>query len=223
MKNSIILILSFLIWTSCNRKDKAAFTQNDSPTKKNRAAQNHPTGDFESVNIDCDSVYPNRGYRITLLGFSKEITEELKPNTVFKLEKLTNGKYKQVFEDSIYCRTREVKFEDFNNDKLKDILVQNYSDVRSNLTYFLYLVDTANDRLKKIKGFEEIKNPHFLPKYNLIDNYVMSGRNWTDFYKIKNDSVVDFNIIVEEPALHQESTYEKDYKKAIRKILSKEK
>ena len=70
----------------------------------------------------------------------------------------TNGQYVPIFSDSIFNTVQEVGFTDFNNDGIKDILVQNISDVRSNWTYYLYLVDTAQNKLKKIKGFEEIKN-----------------------------------------------------------------
>jgi len=119
---------------------------------------------------------------------------------------------------------QEVKFEDFNKDKVKDILVQNISDVRSNWTYYLYFVDTANDKLKKIKGFEEIKNPNYIREYDLIDNYVMSGRNWTSFYKIQGDSIKDFNIVIYDGENENgRVTYNKDYKKAIATILGKEK
>jgi len=47
-----------------------------------------------------------------------------------------------------------------------------------------------------IKGFEEIKNPSYIPNHNLIDNYVNSGKNWTSFYKIQGDSIKDFDIVV---------------------------
>jgi len=180
-------------------------------------------GDLDTALIVCDSVYPNKGYRITLASIGKETNEGLKPNTIFIFDKMTNGKQVQICRDSIYSRVREVRFEDFNGDKIKDILVQNYSDVRSNWSYYLYVIDTANNAVKKIKGFASIKEPRYIPKYNLIDNYATSGRNWTDFYKIHGDSVVDFDIVVQEPELNKKSTYDRDYKRALNTILRKEK
>ncbi len=104
------------------------------------------------------------------------------------------------------------------------ILIQNISDVRSNWTFNLYLVDTINDKLTKVKGFEEIKNPKFLSKYNLIDNYVMSGRNWTSFYKIENNKIKEYDIVIYDGEdKNGKVTYDNDYKKAIKTILTNEK
>jgi hypothetical protein len=117
---------------------------------------------------------------------------------------------------------QKVQFADFNGDNVKDILVQNVSDVRSNQTYYLYLVDTTYGRLTKIKGFEEIKNPDYVSKYNLIDNYVMSGKDRTSFYKIQSDTIKDFDIVIYDDHL-DDGIYDRDYKNAIKKILRNEK
>jgi len=50
----------------------------------------------------------------------------------------------------------------------------------------------------------------------------MSGTIWTSFYKIKGDRIKDFNIVVYDDQTDN-GTYERDYKKAIHKILTKEK
>ncbi len=142
-------------------------------------------------------------------------------NSVFSFYKLQNGTYKKIVEDSVQSHFGEILFEDFNNDGVKDILVENISDVRSNLTYYLYLVDLKNDKLQKIKNFEQIKNPEYLPKYNLVSNLVMSGRNWTRFYKIQNDSIKDFNIMIEQGE-DENDTYDQDYAKSIKAILEKD-
>jgi hypothetical protein len=222
VKNTLV-VFSFLILISCNRGRPATFGKAPYSFSKESVHYKKQKDDFDTSRIICDSVYPNKGYWITLVAIDSETIEGLKPNTIFIFDKIANGNRVQIFRDSIYSRMREVRFEDFNGDKIKDIRVQNYSDVRSNLSYFLYLIDTANNSLKKIKGFEEIKEPRYIPKYNLIDNYVTSGRNWTNFYKIKSDSVFDFGILVQEPALNETSTYDRDYKRALNTILRKEK
>ena len=84
------------------------------------------------------------------------------------------------------------------------------------------LVDTTQNKLKKIKGFEEIKNPNYLPQYNLIDNYVMSGQIWTSFYKILGDSVKDFDIVIHDDQIDN-GHYVREYKKAINSIMIKNK
>jgi hypothetical protein len=89
----------------------------------------------------------------------------------------------------------------------------------------LYLVDLKKDKLTKIKGFEEIKNPNYLPEYHLIDCSVMSGRDWTSFYKIQGDSVKDFGYVVywgqDEEGNPKDP--ELEYKKTLKKIIQQEK
>ena len=105
------------------------------------------------------------------------------------------------------------------------MLFKNISDLRSNWTYNLYLVDLKKDKLKKIKGFNEIKNPHYLPKYNIIDNEVMSGRIWTSFYQIKGDTIKNFRyeIYRGEDENRNPDTYEEDYKHTLNQILKNKK
>lgn len=177
---------------------------------------------FETTEIICDTVYPNKAYKITLTNFDPTNENKIIPNTLFTFSKLTNGKYLPILSDSILNKVQEVRFDDFNNDKVKDILVQNNSDARSNWTYYLYLVDTIQNKLKKIKGFEEIKNPNYLPLYNLIDNYVMSGQIWTSFYRITGDSIKDFDIVIYDNQA-DDGSYDREHKKAIKSILTKEK
>ncbi|MFY7845990.1 XAC2610-related protein [Chryseobacterium gambrini] len=113
------------------------------------------------------------------------------------------------------------EFQDYNGDGIKDILIQNISDVRSNWTYYLYLMDLKHDRLTKIKNFNQIKNPHYLPEYNLIDNEVMSGRNWTSFYQIRKDTIFDFGYVIYDGEDDNGNTvdFEKEYDKTLSKVL----
>lgn len=171
--------------------------------------------------IQCDLIYPNKNYQITLTAIGSISEDENIPNTLFTVRRLSGGQYETIFSDSVFSKTRTVEFADYNNDKIPDILVHNISDVRSNHTYYLYLVDTAQNQLKKIKGFEVIKNPTYLPQYKLVTNYVMSGQIWTSFYKIKGNSIKDFGIIIYDNRT-DDGSYERDYKKAIRIILKKE-
>ncbi|MEY2923211.1 MAG: hypothetical protein RL108_1837 [Bacteroidota bacterium] len=217
MKNIFLLISLLSINSFCGQAQK---TENDN--KAVNSIDSITETKFKSTEIVCDTIYPNKDYSISLLSFYPMNEDETIPNTLFTISKLTNGKYLPIFSDSIFNSVQEVRFEDFNNDKVKDILVQNYSDVRSNWTYHLYLTDTVKDNFKKIKGFEEIKNPNYLPQYNLIDNYVMSGQIWTSFYKIIGDSIKDFDIVIYDNQT-EDGSYERDHKKAIESILRKEK
>jgi len=170
---------------------------------------------FETTEFICDTVYPNKGYKITLTKFDTIVSEfDTTYNTIFTLRK--NNQI--IFSDSIHNAYQDVRFEDFNGDKVKDILIQNTSSARSNWTYTLYLVNTLNDKLRKIKGFEQIPNPSYLAEYDIIDNYVLSGKNWTGFYKIQGDTIIDFDIYIEDD-LSDSSLYEQEHKNAIKRIM----
>lgn len=212
-KLTFIILTIFGLTISCNSRQKKV--ENSATNSRVENTTNNTTkSKFETIEIACDTVYPNKGYKITLFVSSPMNNDETIPNTLFTFSKLTNGKYLPIFSDSIFSKVQKVRFEDFNIDKIKDILVQNDSDARSNWTYHLYLVDTVQNRLRKIKGFEEIKNPKYLPQYNLIDNYVLSGRNWTSFYKILGDTIKDFNIVIYDNQTG-DGSYNREHKKAI--------
>ena len=176
----------------------------------------------EVTEINCDTIYKGKGYSIQLVSKLDTVYDETQYNAKFILYKRTKAGKKILVSDRIYNRVPEIRFEDFNNDGVKDILVQHVSDVRSNYTYYLYLVDLAHDRLTKIKGFEEISNPHYLPKYNLIDNYVISGKIWTSFYKIQGNSIKDYHIVIYDNQT-EDGSYDKAYEKALKKITQKPK
>ena len=225
MTGNLLFILTLLTLNSCNNsgvqtKTSIADTLKIVSTTLDKKIKD----DFETTEINCDSVYLGKGYKLTLRKFDSTNEDKTKFNSVFSFQKRSAGKYSEIFSDSIFNVVQDVKFEDFNNDKVRDILIQNFSDVRSNWTYYLYLVDTIHDSLKKIQGFEEIKNPSYVSGYGLIDNYVVSGTNWTSFYKIKLDTIFDFEIVIyADPSLENDSKYDRDYKKAIKTILEREK
>lgn len=176
--------------------------------------------------ILCDTIYPLKGYKLVYYHFSDETSYDTGVyNTTITFLQFRNGAYKEFYKDSLQCFFEEIRFEDFNGDKVKDLLVENISDVRSNLTYYLYLIDTVQNTVKKIKDFEQIKNPQYLEKYDLIDNQVMSGRNWTGFYKIREDRAVDLGYTVhwtpDEHGLPKDP--DKEYQRILSEILRKEK
>jgi len=204
-----LLVISF--YSLEQTKNNSAHDSVTTKTIKNK---------FETTEIDCDSVYRSKGYKITLKTFDTTIfAYDTTANSIFELSKESNGHRSILFSDSIHNMIQEVRFADFNGDNVKDILVQNISDVRSNWTYYLYLVDTIHDKLKKIKGFEEIKNPNYVAKYNIIDNYVLSGKNWTSFYKIQSDTIKEFDIVMYDDQTNI-NNYNRAYQKAIKKILA---
>lgn len=176
----------------------------------------------EVKKINCDSIYKEKGYSVSLEFDPKD---EILLNVLFTFSKKINGKEKIIHQEKLHSQFQNVEFIDFNGNGIKDILVENSSDVRSNLTYNLFIVDFNNQKLRKIEGFNEIKNPNYLEKYNLIDCVVMSGRNWTSFYKIEGNKVKDFGYVIEdgEDENGKDLEYDKNYNLTLAKILKSEK
>ncbi len=219
----IFILTLFATVTSCNYVGQnKKLSKLDSVMVNQNSLTNNPADNSEIVEINCDSIYKDKGISIKLIPLDTNKVSETEYKFIFLTIKQQNGQSFEVFRDTIESIVQEVKFVDFNNDNIKDILIQNISDVRSNWTYNLYIVDKNISFIKKIKGFEEIKNPNYLPKYDLIDNMVMSGRNWTSFYKIVGDSIKDFEIVIYDGEDENgKVTYGADYKKALKYILTK--
>lgn len=180
----------------------------------------------EVKKINCDSIYNQKGYFVSLEFDPKdESWDETQNNVVFTFSKKITGKEKIIHQEKLFSKFKRLEFIDFNGDGIKDILVENTSDVRSNLTFNLFIVDFKNQKLRKIEGFNDIKNPNYLEKYNLIDCMVMSGRNWTSFYKIEGNKVKDFGYVIEdgEDQNGKDLEYDKNYELTLAKILKSEK
>lgn len=228
IKIIIYILITSILTLSCNSPKQKRFSASkevQQETKKDSIRVDNISETSKTNEISpnvYETFYPNKNYKITLATYESLNEDESIPNTLMTVSKLRKGKYIFFFSDSIYSKVKQVKFEDYNNDNVKDILIQSYSDARSNWTYNLYVFENNQRKLTKIKGFEEIKNPKYLSKYNLIDNYVNSGQNWTSFYKIKRDSIINFDIIVYDDQT-EDGTYEREYNKALQSILIKEK
>lgn len=187
-------------------------------------SEKNGNNEIDTLNIDCDSIYPKKGLFITLIRYENENEGyDNEKNSVFIFQKKVNGLKKEIFRDTIFSSFQKIEFVDYNNDKVKDVLVQNISDVRSNWTYNLYLINSKTSALIKVKGFEKIKAPRFNSVYNLVENYVMSGRNWTSFYKIIKNHIYDYNIVIYDEGNGNgvNKDYEKRYDEAIKRILKK--
>lgn len=186
-------------------------------TSKKNITQEKKRIDFSTEVINCDTIYPNKNYEIQLLKVDTGYYNDETKNYIFNL--IEKNSITEIFSDSIISQYGNIEFEDFNNDDIKDILIE-YDIKGSNLTYTLFLIDTLNNKLTKVVGFEEISNPKFNKEYNIIENLVSSGRNWTSFYKIKNDSIVDlgYKIYWGQDENGNPKNPEKEYEEILKKI-----
>src|SRR4051812_34293540 len=133
MKRTIIIIWTlFALMLSCktNGQNKNNTTK-DSLNTKQIISTDKEENKFETMEIICDSIYKGKGYKIIITKFfdSKSYDKD-DFNALFVFYKLRNGKYEEIYRDSILSQHEDVKFENFNNDNIKDILIENISDVR---------------------------------------------------------------------------------------------
>ncbi len=175
---------------------------------------------IDTLTINCDSIYSKKGLSISHIINKKENQDGYsgEKNSVFIFRKSE----KEIFRDAIFSTVQEINFKDFNNDNVKDILIQNTSDVRSNWTYILYLVNPKDYTLTKVKGFDEIKNPTYNTEYDIVEGSAVSGRDYTSFYKIIKNRIYDYEIIIYDDH-GEDDNYDKAYNKAIKEILRKNK
>lgn len=139
----------------------------------------------DTLIIYCDSIYKSARYKLTLISDPSSNEDETLKNSIFRFEKVVNGKEIEVFSESLFSSAKDVKFEDFNNDKVRDILIQNISDVRSNWTYYLYLVDVKANKLKKVIGFQEIKNPRYNQNSISLKTMLILVKTGMNFMELK--------------------------------------
>lgn len=171
---------------------------------------NSNTASFsDTLFIDCDSIFKEKGYYIKHILFDALNDDEISSNSIFILGRNNN----QIIYDSLYSKIQEIQFIDFNHDKVKDILIQNISDARSNWTYYLYLSDLASNSFNKVEGFNEIKNPSVISDLNIIESYVSSGTNYYEFFELTNEaSIIKFDITVYD---NHDKESERNYKNTI--------
>lgn len=150
--------------------------------------------------VNADTIFNNKGFSIEL----ESTLEEEHENELNSILRIKNGD-EVVFTDSIFSSAQELKFIDFNSDGEQDILVQNISDVRSNWTYNLYIVNSQTNSFTKIPEFAEIKNPKL--NNGLIESYISSGTNYYQFYELTEELVVfQHDILLYDD--HSDSSYQ---------------
>ena len=142
-----------------------------------------------SVNGDAE-YYPKKVENYPLLDH--DTTTQSIYNATMTYYHDSAGKKKILAYDSLYIMNGliDIQFEDYNNDKVKDILIFNTSGARANSFYYLYLVDHKNKKLIRVKGFEDIPNPQYDGSSQLINSYVLSGRNYFATYRLTSKHTV---------------------------------
>jgi hypothetical protein len=108
-------------------------------------------------------------------------------------------KLKQTFEFEIYNSVRfDPKFEDFNNDGLKDFTYQSsYAGRGANDIRRLFIYDRKNDELVYITNSEEYPNLLYNKHLDCLDaQRFYGGTAATNFLKIDENRLIEFASVV---------------------------
>lgn len=160
------------------------------------------------------TLFGDSSYKLTLHTFDTANNFDAERyNAVLTFAKQEKSKIHIYFIDSIFCMHPTIEFQDFNNDKVKDVMIFCYTGARANPTYHLYLTDLKNRRLTRVKGFESLPNPSLDTSNNIITSVALSGTNYYRFYRISsNNTLINLYQFEEDP---EDTT---QYEKAIRQI-----
>jgi len=135
------------------------------------------------------SIYPfaDTSYQLTVHQFNYDIKSQMKVNSTVTFKHLHGNNLQTIFVDSFYCMYPDIELNDFNNDRVKDVLIFSSTGARSNPTYHFYLVDSLKQKLTYIKGFENLPNPDFDSSNNIITSVAFAGIDYIwSFYRINS-------------------------------------
>lgn len=212
MNKFLYWLLILLVTLSCSCKEKKV--ANDIGKKNSASAKVQSDPNFyNSIEVFGDSNYT----LTTHLFDSLNSFDASRNNTSIIFRKMEAGNKKILFQDSVFCMYPQIELQDFNNDKVEDILVFHYTGGRANPTYYLYLKDAKNKMLTRIKGFENLPNPDLDIENNIIVSSALSGTNHYRFFRIdKNNKLINLgNGYAEKEADSAQ------YKNAVAAILKK--
>jgi hypothetical protein len=172
MKPHIILLLFIL---SC----KTSTSQKESNSRSDVDSQ-----ETLFVRIQADTLFKTKGFLIELERTSKQNISLL---TIMKEGQL-------VLSDSLESTAHLLNFQDYNQDGELDLLVQCSSDVSSNWTYHLYLVNSQASQFTKIPDFKHIKNPEI--RNEIITSHISSGSSYYQFYSLDSLDIIQHDLII---------------------------
>ncbi|WP_231426390.1 hypothetical protein [Pedobacter sp. Leaf250] len=100
---------------------------------------------------------------------------------------------KIIWEEDVFIKIQNdfMEYKDFNGDDINDIQIFSETGARgANSFYFLYLVDAKKKQVIRVKHFEDIVNPEYNKKHDVILGYGFSATNHYSVYKISEDKKV---------------------------------
>jgi len=163
-------------------------------------------------------LFGDTSYELTLHIFDTTNNYDAENNNaVLTFIEQERNQSKILFHDSLFCMYPDIDFKDFNNDKIKDVLIFYYTGARANPTYHLYLSDSKNHKLIRVKGFEKLPNPDLDTTNNIITSIALAGTNYYSFYRIDTKN----KLINLEHSFEEDPNDSTQYEKAIQQIQKK--
>jgi len=212
------LIILLLVFYSCKQKTKAKISK--TPSKHVDARPVVDTS--KAIYYGSFRLFDDTSYKLKIEAFNREESDETKPDAILTLKQTQNGKTLILTKDSLVSQNGGyVKFADFNNDGVKDLLVFYFDGARANPRFHLYLINNKLHRLIRVKGFEELTNAEFDSKNNIITSLGLSGTDYYSFYRITNENkLINLGHSFEVREAHyDEDGYDSKYDKAIKAIV----
>jgi hypothetical protein len=214
----ILLLISLLFISLASCFDKSPSSHVDTRTAKT----SDTTAKLENGTYTDSTVilFGDNSYKLTLHIFDTANDYDAEKNNAVLTFSRQYGNQKELFfNDSMFCMYSDIGFQDFNNDKVKDVLVFYYTGARSNPTYHLYLTDLKNHKLLNVKGFEELPNPDLDTTNNIITSIALSGTNYYTFYRINSKN----KLINLEHGYEDNPNDSTQYERTVRQILKEHK
>jgi hypothetical protein len=216
MERPLLLSLLFISLASC--VDKSHSSHVDTSAAKTIDTIAKPQS--KTYTDSTVTVLGDNSYKLALHIFDTANDYDAERNNAVLIFNRLNGNQKEIFfRDSMFCMYPDIDFQDFNNDKVKDVLVFYYTGARANPTYHLYLTDLKNHNLIRVKGFEELPNPDLDTTKNIITSITLSGSNYYSFYRINSkDKLINLGHRYEDNP--NDST---QYERTVRQIMKEHK
>ncbi len=216
MDRPFLLSILFISLAACFDK-----TQSSSGETTHAKPIDTPTKFETEIYTDSTIIlFGDSSYKLTLHIFDTTNNYEAeKNNAVLTFSKQERDQKIVFFRDSMFCMYPDLDFKDFNNDKIKDVLVFFYTGARANPTYHLYLSDIKNHKLIRVKGFEELPNPDLDTVNNIITSIALSGSNYYTFYRVNSKN----KLINLGHGYEDNSNDSTQYERVVRQILKENK
>ncbi|MDQ1143147.1 hypothetical protein QE439_004528 [Pedobacter agri] len=205
LRNTIMLFLLLLIFGCNSAPKKQPVIKNDTSVKQ-KVKQEESANQVLRNTLDskvfnqCDPncvwqyyhPFPDSTYVIAIQNCGEEYIEKEKNTRVyFGIDRGLTDKI--IWTQNVYIQPNgggTLKHEDFDGDGIEDLLIFKETGARgSNEYHYLYLIDQQKKQVTKVQGFDDVVNPSYDQKHQVILSYGFAGKNYFSVYKISNHKV----------------------------------